>query len=172
MHNEKTMNSVTRVNLSDHHFSGFIVWALLLLVLTACAHVPAAPKAESQAAKHFAPDVENGSIYVFRKSKFAGSAVDFPIQLDGQAIGKIGSGTFFNIKTPPGQHDIVAYAPDAEYVRVLTTLEVEKGKLYFVELTLGPRLVIVEEQVGRKGVLKGKLLEIQPPTEKGPKMFQ
>jgi hypothetical protein len=160
-----------------------LVAVIVPLWLAACATQPPPElAAEDQLAKQFVPDSENGTIYLYRKSflGFIGSTAEnafqvrFPMYFDGQPIGHLKIKEFVRLSAPPGPHDImVMNTASRRPARI--TLEVETGKLYFVEIVVQApldsypvRLVAVDERTGKSAILDGTVIIV----EKAPSLLQ
>lgn len=105
--------------------------ALIATVLiTGCASVDMAPKADSEQAKTFkAPSAGKAGIYVYRNSSF-GAALKRSLWVDGQCLGESAPQVFFYTEVDGGKtHKI-----DTESEFSANTLELtsEAGKHYFV----------------------------------------
>ncbi len=70
----------------------------------------------------------------YREKKFAGSALHHTIYLDGIEIADLNNGTYFVIKTTPGEHKLHADEAKDEF-----TFTVEAGKTYYfkTEIQMG-----------------------------------
>ena len=168
-------------------FYGLLLSVLANLWLVGCASsVPPELEAEDREAKKFLTDPENATIYIYRESYsvffFHGSTLEgmagfnLLLHFDGQKISALKPKEFLRMVVPPGPHDVVAInAQTRRQARV--SLEVEKGKLYFVKLVPfvklpgnlnPPAVVVVDEKTGRKAVKGGTVVIF----EKGPRVVQ
>lgn len=166
---------------------GLVLSVLAILWLVGCASpVPPHLEADDQEAKKFLTDPENATIYIYRESYslffIHGSTLEgmagfsLLLHLDGQLIGALKPKEFLRLVVPVGPHDIVAInAKTRRQARV--SLEVEKGKLYFVRLVPfvkppgdlnPPAVVVVDEKTGRKAVKGGTVVTF----EKGPRVMR
>lgn len=153
------------------------------LILAACAALPLAPEEENLAAKRFTPDPENGSIYIFHQTKFifGPNLLTTIVLIDGRLVSsEMKAGTFLYVKAPPGQHDLSSKKGGSNPMGAsVTTLTVEKGKLYFIEMTydrgwstLIPVLTVISEEAGKKKVLERDLVKTDMrPGQLAPKIF-
>ena len=81
------------------------------------------------------PPDGKGQVVFFRKSAFQGMAVWFNVRENGQALGKLTSGTYFIKVEDPGDHTYTAATENKDNLK----LEVEPGETYYVEgrVTMG-----------------------------------
>ena len=108
--------------------SAFAVSAAVLL--SGCASVQMATKAESAKAKEFAaPKQGNAGVYLYRNS-FVGKALKKDIWIDGKCVGESAPDVFFYTEVQGGK----IYKIDTESEFSPNTLEMmlETGKNYFV----------------------------------------
>ncbi len=181
MYLKVSVNTVASIQYWVQVFARSTATVLAALVLTACAGLPLASEEESLAAKRFAPDPENGSIYIFQQKK--GKIAQGPIAsvfIDGRLISEIEGGTFLYIKVPPGQHDLSSKKGGRNLIGAsVTPLTVEKGKLYFVQMTYDrgwttviPVLTVIDEEAGKKKVLERDLVKTGTRSgQSSPTMF-
>lgn len=137
----------------------FIIGAFLLL-LGGCASIPMAPVDQDIKAKNFAPSPNRASLYIFRNESFGGGS-PFLVMVNGKALGQTAAQTYFFLSLRPGKYNIESHAENASSLSIL----IEPNKNYFVwqQVKLGlfhPRgsLEIVDENVGRSGVMESKLV--------------
>lgn len=129
------------------------------ILLSGCASVDMASKAESAKAKEFnAPSQGNAGVYVYRNS-FVGKALKKDVWIDGKCVGESAPDVFFYTEVPGGK----AYKLDTESEFSPNTLEVmlETGKNYFIRQFIkmgmfvgGAGLEQVPEEQGKADVAK------------------
>lgn len=84
------------------------------LLLAGCGSVTSAPPELSAAALTFTPTPGTARIYVYRPSRFAGSAARLKVAIDSQFVGKTGSGTFMMIEVEPGSHRVSGLSSESD----------------------------------------------------------
>lgn len=132
-----------------------------VVLLSGCASVPMAPKDMDMARKAFAvPASQSAGLYIYRDSML-GAALKKTLYLDGQVIGETASKTYFYKEVAPGKHTI---STESEFGNNDVSLDTEAGKNYYVNqqikmgvVTGGAKLVMVDDEVGKKGVQACKL---------------
>lgn len=135
------------------------------MILTGCASVDMAPKAESTKAKEFsAPSQGNAGVYIYRNS-FVGKALKKDVWIDGKCIGESAPDVFFYTEVEGGKKHKI----DTESEFSPNTLEVmlESGKNYFIRQFIkmgvfvgGAGLEQVSEEQGKADVAQ---LELAKP---------
>jgi hypothetical protein len=101
-----------------------------ILLISGCASVEMASKAESTKAKEFnPPDKGNAGVYIYRDS-FLGKALKKDIWIDGECIGESAPDVFFYTEVEGGKNHKV----DTESEFSPNTLELmfEAGNKYFI----------------------------------------
>jgi hypothetical protein len=132
------------------------------LLISGCASVEMASKAESAKAKEFNPPSQgNAGVYVYRVGAFGG-ALKKDIWIDGECLGESASEVFFHTEVEGGKtHKI-----DTESEFSPNTLELifESGKNYFIRQFIklgvfvgGAGLEQVSEEQGKKAVAELKM---------------
>lgn len=109
----------------------FTTFALAAVVLmSGCASVDMASKAESSKAKEFnAPTQGNAGLYVYRNS-FVGKALKKDILVDGKCLGESAPDVFFYTEVQGGKtHKIDT---ESEFSDNSLELMLESGKNYFI----------------------------------------
>lgn len=129
------------------------------ILLSGCASVDMASKAESAKAKEFnAPSQGTAGVYVYRNS-FVGKALKKDVWIDGKCVGESAPDVFFYTEVPGGK----TYKLDTESEFSPNTLEVmlETGKNYFIRQFIkmgvfvgGAGLEQVPEEQGKADVAK------------------
>jgi len=121
-----------------------------------------ASQSQDQVAKGFSTSTDKANIYLFRKSKFAGSAVVLPVTFNQKVIGGTKIGTYFHWEVSPGTYTISSQNMSSMPSIDLT---VEAGKNYYIEQNFHtweiiPKVTLdaVDEAEGKKQVLKCQLL--------------
>ena len=107
-----------------------VVMLTATLLITGCASVDMASKAESAKAKEFNPPNQgNDGVYVYRDS-FVGKALKKDVWIDGRCIGESAPDVFFYTEVEGGKNHKV----DTESEFSPNTLELmfETGKNYFI----------------------------------------
>lgn len=104
--------------------------AALLAAAAGCAHVPMAPPESDQAAKTFGTQPDVANLYVYRVSSF-GTAVKFPITVDGRFMGELPGATYLVVKVQPGRH-VVGVVAQTNKTQDLTA---EAGRNHYVKVT-------------------------------------
>jgi hypothetical protein len=136
-----------------------ILRALLLSILLAgCAPLPPTP--QDIQAKKFETVPEKAVIYLVRDSPdFNG--VPATVTLGETGMVTTYPGTYYRWETAPGRHEIAGFGVDNGTI----TLQVEAGKIYFVQQRLTPWLTYalsyfqpIPEPQGRAIALRGELL--------------
>ena len=129
------------------------------LLLTGCATVDMAPKAESEKAKEFRPpSANNAAVYIYRNS-FGGQALKKDIWVDGKCIGESANNVFFLTEVEGGK----THKFDTESEFSANTLEIttDAGKNYFLRQYIkmgvfvgGAGLEQMSEEAGKADVAK------------------
>lgn len=109
----------------------------------------------------FTPSPNNGMVFLYRNQPKR-LPIETPITLDGQLLGETGPRTYMVLELSPGRHRLKAKTGGESVLN----LDVEAGQIYFVWQSIranffyaSTRLQLVDEAVGRAGVLESKLLE-------------
>jgi Protein of unknown function (DUF2846) len=127
------------------------------IVLSGCASVNMAPKAESAKAKMFAaPSNGNAGLYVYRDS-FVGKALKKDIWVDGKCLGESAPDVFFYTEVAGGK--IHKIDTESEFSPNALELATEANKNYFVRQFIkmgvfvgGAGLELIPEQKGKQAV--------------------
>lgn len=135
------------------------------LILSGCASVDMASKADSAKAKAFnPPSAGNAGVYVYRDS-FVGKALKKDVWIDGKCIGESAPDVFFYAEVEGGK----THKVDTESEFSPNTLELmfEAGKNYFVRQFIkigvfvgGAGVELIPEEQGKQAVAK---LEMAKP---------
>ena len=107
--------------------------ALLFVVFlsaSGCATVPMAPQEKDAAAKTFATAPELANLYVYRASQF-GSAVKYPVMLDGKMLGELPGSAFIFMQVAPGPHTLYVSAESSKTI----PFTAETGKSVYIKVT-------------------------------------
>ena len=107
-----------------------VVFLTATLVISGCASVDMASKAESEKAKEFNPPSQGrAGVYIYRDS-FVGKALKKDVWIDGRCIGESAPDVFFYTEVEGGKNHKV----DTESEFSPNTLELmfETGKNYFI----------------------------------------
>ena len=139
-----------------------VVTLAATLLISGCASVEMASKAESAKAKEFnAPSQGNAGVYIYRDS-FVGKALKKDVWIDGKCIGESAPDVFFYTEVEGGKNHKV----DTESEFSPNTLELmfEAGKKYFIRQFIkmgvfvgGAGLEQVPDEQGKKDVAKLEL---------------
>ena len=124
--------------------------AALLLAL-GCGSVASAPPELAATALSFTPSPGKARIYVYRPSRFVGSASRLKVAIDSQFVGKTGSGTFLMVELDPGSHRISGLSSESDRG---VDLEALPDSCYFFKLW--PKMGFVSAQSG---------IELMDPVE-------
>ena len=129
------------------------------LLISGCASVDMASKAESAKAKEFNPPSQGtAGVYIYRNS-FVGKALKKDVWIDGKCIGESAPDVFFFTEVDGGKNHKV----DTESEFSPNTLELmfETGKNYFIRQFIkmgvfvgGAGLEQIAEEQGKKDVAK------------------
>lgn len=142
------------------------------LILTGCASVNMAPKADSDAAKQFrAPAPDKAGVYIYRNSMLGG-ALKKDIWLDGKCIGESAPNIFFYTETEGGKSHVID--TESEFSPNSLKVQMEGGKNYFVRQYIkmgafvgGAGVEQVTEEQGKQDI---QTLELaQPGNCSGPR---
>jgi len=136
-----------------------VVMLTATLLISGCASVDMASKAESAKAKEFKlPNQGNAGVYVYRDS-FVGKALKKDVWIDGKCIGESAPDVFFYTEVEGGKNHTV----DTESEFSPNTLELmfEAGKNYFIRQFIkigvfvgGAGLEQIPEEQGKIAVAK------------------
>lgn len=112
------------------------------------------------------PSIPSSSTVIFyRIGGVWSKALDFPISLDGRAVGSIHNGVYFSISTAPGKHEVSAGGSLLTQGETVT-LNTEGGKIYYVRVDNAKgmhehvRMKLAKPEEARKDL--SKLKESQP----------
>jgi len=81
-------------------------------------------------------DPNMGRIFVYRQKAFAGSVNQYDVMVDGVLAGSLPNGSFFSLDIEPGEHKIQPRTLTSFRFGKGSTITVEQGKSYCLELTL------------------------------------
>jgi hypothetical protein len=130
-----------------------------ILLLAGCAQLP--PSAQDIQAKRFEPVPGKAVIYIVRDS--VGAQIDQSLWLDDAVMITTHTGTYYRWEVAPGAHRITGGGESTAAV----TLNVEAGKLYFVQHIVNgvqwitayqTGLRLLDDQTGRARVAQASLL--------------
>ena len=135
------------------------------LLISGCASVDMASKAESAKAKEFNPPSQGtAGVYIYRDS-FVGKALKKDVWIDGKCIGESAPDVFFYTEVDGGKNHKV----DTESEFSPNTLELmfETGKNYFIRQFIkmgvfvgGAGLEQIAEEQGKKDVAKLEMAKL------------
>ena len=135
---------------------------LALPFVVQCATGSRSSHTESEESKAFAVPEGKGVVYVYRTGKFAGSGLLLEVSVNGVKAGGAGAGTHFRWELKPGSYTFSSQTVGSSAV---IPIQVEAGKLYFIEMNSKMGVVIrrtsmkrVSEATGKRAVQSSKLL--------------
>lgn len=135
--------------------------AVVVSSLVGCASVPMGDAKQDAALKTFSVPADKAGVYIYRNESM-GAAVKMDVELDGKAIGQTAANTYLYKEVAPGKHTISSKAENTDTVEI----DAKPGTLSYVwqEVKMGllyarTKLHLVDEAVGKKGVLETKLAE-------------
>ncbi|OCG25977.1 hypothetical protein A9G11_01195 [Gilliamella sp. wkB108] len=146
-------------------FKILILLGASLLFIGCSAKVDLAdPKLDSEAKEFALPDNNSAGIYIFRDS-FVGKALKKAIFLDGVRLGETADKTYFYKVVPSGSHLIET---ESEFSNNSMNILTSGGKNYFIRQFIkmgvfvgGADLEQVDESVGKKSIMKSKLIKTE-----------
>jgi hypothetical protein len=113
---------------------GGLIFVGVALLLGGCASGPSGP-AYSEAKASIPPlNPEEGRIFVYRQSRFTGSAWNSPIILNGQSIGEAPSGTFLYADRPPGDYTMICVLGFSGYKNPEKTFSLAAGQTVYLRV--------------------------------------
>ena len=144
--------------------------ACAAIILSGCASVDMASKAESAKAKEFNPPGKgNAGVYIYRDSAI-GKALTRDLWIDGKCVGESGPDVFFYAEVEGGKTHKVSTA--SEFSPNTLEMMFDAGKNYFIRQFIkmgmfvgGADLEQIPEEQGRKSVAK---LEMAKPGKCSP----
>ncbi len=104
--------------------------AALMLAASGCATVPMAPQEHDLAAKSFSTQSDLANLYVYRASSF-GTAVKYPVTVDGKMLGELPGATYIFVRVPPGPHTVGVVAQTNK----TQPFTAEAGRNHYVKVT-------------------------------------
>lgn len=134
--------------------------AIGVSLLSGCASVPLASKAETNTAKEFKTPVENtAGIYIYRVDSAFGAALKKDVWVNGECIGETAPGVFFYHEVKSGEDYTIS--TESEFSANEIKLNTESGKSYFYEQYIkmgafsgGAGLKVVDNEIGKSEVSK------------------
>lgn len=129
------------------------------LMISGCASVDMAPKAESEKAKQFNPPTQgNAGVYIYRDS-FIGQALKKDVWIDGNCVGESAPNVFFYMEVEGGKMHKVD--TESEFSPNAFELMFDSGKNYFLRQFIkmgvfvgGAGLEQITEEQGKMDVAK------------------
>ena len=138
-----------------------LIAILIAFNLVGCASVNMADVKQDAMAKTFTAPKDNAGIYIYRNESM-GAAVKMDVTLDGKLVGQTVANSYFYKEVASGKHVITSKAENTETLEI----DAKPGTLYYIwqEVKMGllyarNKLQLVEESVGKKGVLETRLAE-------------
>ena len=89
------------------------------LIISGCASVPMATKAEDAAAKQFETTEGMSNIYIYRNESFGG-AIKMPVIVNDKLAGDTGAKTYILKTVEPGKQTIVSKAENDAMIELTT----------------------------------------------------
>jgi hypothetical protein len=89
-----------------------------------------ASKERDAAAKSFATSADQSNLYVYRASEW-GTAVKFPVTLDGRMLGELPGATFIFLPVAPGPHTLYVSGENSKTL----SFTAEAGKSVYIKVT-------------------------------------
>lgn len=154
----------THQGINSMKIASFLTLTAALLI-SGCASVEMASKAESAKGKEFNPPSQgNAGVYIYRDS-FVGKALKKDIWIDGKCIGESAPDVFFHTEVEGGKNH--KFDTESEFSSNTLDLMFESGKNYFIRQFIkmgvfvgGAGLEQIPEEQGKKDVAK---LEMAKP---------
>ena len=145
-----------------YYFLRTLVFVSICLGMANCASTSKASQDKSETAKSFDTIDDKGVVYMYRRGRMVGAAVPYQVKINGLDAGGSGPGTFFRWELKPGTYTFASKTGESSAV---LELEVEAGKLYFIEQNgrmglndVRVKLDIRNEKEGKREVNACKLL--------------
>lgn len=171
----------SRPSRSQLGLMGFLLVGVVLL-LSGCASGPSGPA--YAVAKSSIPPLGPGAgrIYVYRQSRFTGSAWNSPLLLNGQSIGEAPSGSFLYVDRPPGDYTMISVLGFAGYKNPEATFTLTAGETIYLRVVTdmsGVGMAIVSPAVAASEITatqynpsqadskRAKLAILNPPAAAG-----
>jgi len=114
--------------------------------------------------KTFTIDPDKAGIFIYRNEILA-LAVKMNVAVDGTPLGQTAAKTYLYTPVAPGKHIITSYAENTDSLEV----DIKAGTQVYVwqEIKFGPnvKLHLMNDAVGKKGVLGTKLAQNFPATQ-------
>jgi hypothetical protein len=99
-------------------------------ILGGCASSSTVSVEESEAAKSFEAPEDRGVVFLYRTGRALGAANAIEVQVNGQAAGGTGPGTFFRWDLKPGTHSFYSRTGESS---ATVAIDVEAGQVYFIQ---------------------------------------
>lgn len=108
-----------------------------------------------------AQDVSKATVYVYRKEKAFGYALEPSVFLDGQRVAAMDNGRYFALVLEPGSHIVQSNEKESKIEQTF-----EAGKVYFAKINIVTgfakghgHIALVSEEQGRKDMARLKPLD-------------
>lgn len=105
---------------------------------------------------------QDGTVVVYRPSKYVGSALKPSVYVDGSEVGRLKNGRYMSFRLAPGKHSFASSMKNEPALEV----EVKPNETVYLEMVLlpgtwrgGGRLVPVAQEDARIALLRLKLLD-------------
>jgi hypothetical protein len=96
-----------------NRFSRTAITFVLISLLTGCASVSKAPENASEKAKEFSVPKDRGSVFLYRKGRAVGAALQYMVKVNGIDAGGTGPGTFFRWDLKPGTYTLLSSSTES-----------------------------------------------------------
>ncbi len=142
------------------------VLVVLLVLLSGCEiYNEKASQEQDASAKQFKHEDNRSVIYVYRENSAVAIIQAFRLYLNDQSVANSTSGTFVRLVVNPGIYKIGVGNVSNSSIIDSIDITADKGKIYYVKLTIGanvvsgePKLSLVDEEAGQKDILSCSLL--------------
>ncbi len=101
-----------------------------VVTFMSCASTSKASDEKSETAKQFEVPSDKGVVYMYRRGRAFGAAVQYQVKIDGIEAGGSGPGTFFRWELKP---DTYTFSSASNESSAVIELDVEAGEMYFIE---------------------------------------
>jgi len=134
--------------MSESVIRPFIPVVLAAFVIACASGQPTSVQQDSEAKMFTAPsDAGKGRVYVVRPAGFAGAAILTQIVVDGRIAAAVGPKNYFVLDLSAGDH---IFAPLGQSKQQSLRLNVEPGKLYFIEVHhIAGTVTLLSDEEGR-----------------------
>jgi hypothetical protein len=99
-------------------------------IFAGCASTSTLSLEESEAAKSFEAPEDRGVVFLYRTGRALGAANAIEVEVNGQAAGGTGPGTFFRWDLKPGTHSFYSRTGESS---ATVAIDVKAGQVYFIQ---------------------------------------